>query len=515
MSKSVGRRASRLERWSIWISSHATSGKSAASSIAVRRKIPSEYRITLALWPTVTFCRRFVRAYSKANRTIRCVPVDADRLQRDPGVLADLEPAELAELLAQRPGVLAAPLELDALVEVLGVLADHHQVDVAVAGRAPPGGTCAGRTAANRSRLLAERHVDAAEPGPDRRRDGALDRDPAPADRLERRLGEQVAVGLERRGAGGVLLPRDAHVGGVEDQPGRRGHLGPDAVAGDERDPMVHGRDRVAAPRRATGAGVSSSPPSHVEGTWSARAVSPSWSLAVASLVLVVPANAGIGQSIERRRVRLRPGRGHDRAAHADLLPRVRERRRHHALGGLGRRDVRHEGDRARRVEPDRRCRGRGPTRTTAPSTRPGCRACSALRPMASDDPRGRRGPDHPPDRAGPDQDARTSTTSSDAATAASGRWSATAPAIARRRSPSRAPASSRSAPGRGRVHRGPHRVVAAAEGDGTRGLEAFEQDLALHLLDRLRHLDTARARVGAVEGRPAAEDAGLLREGS
>src|SRR5512141_580718 len=44
-------------------------------------------------------------------------------------------------------------------------------------------------------------------------------------------------------------------------------------------------------------------------------------------------------------------------------------------------------------------------------------------------------------------------------------------------------------------------------------GSEAVEQDRALHVLDRLRDLDAARARLGAVEGRPAPEHAGLVRQ--
>src|SRR5512132_4337293 len=42
---------------------------------------------------------------------------------------------------------------------------------------------------------------------------------------------------------------------------------------------------------------------------------------------------------------------------------------------------------------------------------------------------------------------------------------------------------------------------------------EAVEQDRALHLLDRLGDLDPAWARVGAVERRPTAEHARLLRQ--
>ena len=36
--------------------------------------MPSEYFITFALWPTVTFRLRFARTYSNAKRTIRLAP---------------------------------------------------------------------------------------------------------------------------------------------------------------------------------------------------------------------------------------------------------------------------------------------------------------------------------------------------------------------------------------------------------------------------------------------------------
>ena len=274
-------------------------------------------------------------------------------------------------------------------------------------------------------------------------------------------------------------------------------------------------RDRVAAPRRAA-AGRGIVVPTRA--TWRehgphapprrpARSPSPPSSSSSRR-------TPGSGRSIDVDEYAYDPDRGHDRAAHADLLPRVRERRRAPRT-----RRSRTAGCSTRKRSPPP---GRARSSIQGAGTYPyhcafhpvRMQGVFRVRPIASDTRRGRRGPDHAPDRAGRDQDARTSTTSSDAATAASGRRSATAPASRRRPSRfTRAGEFEFRARSRDRVHRGPRRVVAAAEGDGPRGLEALEQDRALHLLDRLRHLDAARARVGAVEGRPASEDAGLLRE--
>ena len=159
---------------------------------------------------------------------------DRDRLQRDAGVLAHLEPRELPELLAQRGGFGRAAFELDALIQVLGVLPDDDQVRRGMpdrdarerAGR-PHGG--------EQVELLTERHVHAAEPRADRGRDGTLD-----ARRGSRGSASSVSSGssapwrLQRAGAGDRVDPLDVAVRGVEDQPGRGRDLRPDAVPGDD-----------------------------------------------------------------------------------------------------------------------------------------------------------------------------------------------------------------------------------------------------------------------------------------
>jgi hypothetical protein len=99
------------------------------------RKIPSEYRITLALCPTVT-CLAPVGTRVLERETDDPVGAhDADRFERDPGVIEQLEPADVVELSLERGGVLGSAFELDPLIEVLGVLPHDHEVDVVVARR--------------------------------------------------------------------------------------------------------------------------------------------------------------------------------------------------------------------------------------------------------------------------------------------------------------------------------------------------------------------------------------------
>ena len=141
---------------------------------------------------------------------------------------------------------------LDARVQVLGVLAHDHEVDVLVArlealhraGRAQVG---------VQAERLAERDVDAPEALADGRRDRALERDLVAPDRLEDVLRERRPV-LGHDGLAGVLdLPLERHARGVEDAPGGLRQLGPDAVAGDQGDRVGHGGN--SSPGRPPGAG--------------------------------------------------------------------------------------------------------------------------------------------------------------------------------------------------------------------------------------------------------------------
>src|SRR5262249_11593480 len=83
---------------------------------------------------------------------------------------------------------------------------------------------------------LAQADVDAREALTDGRRDRTLQRDAVSADRVDERGRERLACALKCDHARVVALPVDRHAGGAENADDRRRHLGPDAVAGNERD---------------------------------------------------------------------------------------------------------------------------------------------------------------------------------------------------------------------------------------------------------------------------------------
>ena len=117
----------------------------------------------------------------------------ADRLDRDAG--AGARSASAAARSARRSRCSAsarAGLVLDPGVEVLGVLADDDEVDVVVAG-AHARVRLARPQAGVEPELVAQRDVDRAEAGADRRRDRALERDLVRLDRGERLLGQRRA----------------------------------------------------------------------------------------------------------------------------------------------------------------------------------------------------------------------------------------------------------------------------------------------------------------------------------
>ncbi len=116
------------------------------------RNSPSENRMMFALWPSVTLRRPLARANSSANRTIRLAPVTEIGFTRDAGVVPNLVTGRARRSSSrERRRLRRAAFELDPLVQVLGVLADHDEVDVGVAGRDPRERRATGRTAANRS----------------------------------------------------------------------------------------------------------------------------------------------------------------------------------------------------------------------------------------------------------------------------------------------------------------------------------------------------------------------------
>jgi hypothetical protein len=182
--------------------------------------------------------RQFARAYEREPHD-RCIAAHADGLERDAGVLADLEAAQIAQPRPERAALLAPALELDPLVEVLGVLPHDHEVDAVVAG-GHPRERAGGTDGREQIEVLTERDVHATEPGADRRRDGALQRDPAVADRVQRALRQEGPVILEGGRAGGPLDPFEVDAGRVQHVARRGRHLRADPVPGHHHDPVRH-----------------------------------------------------------------------------------------------------------------------------------------------------------------------------------------------------------------------------------------------------------------------------------
>ena len=150
-------------------------------------------------------------------------------------MLADLGLADALDHRLHLALLRRVDVELDARVEILDVLADHHEVDVA-ARRGHAGVGLRGPEIRVEVELLAQRDVHRAEAGPELRRERALQRDAVAAHGLERILGEGRAVLRHRGHADVVDIPLDLHAGrfdgtacGLDDFRAR-------AVARDERD---------------------------------------------------------------------------------------------------------------------------------------------------------------------------------------------------------------------------------------------------------------------------------------
>ena len=145
-----------------------------------------------------------------------------------------------------------ALLELDAGVEVLGVLAHDHDVGLGEA-RAHALVGLAGPDARVEVELLAQQHVDRAKARADRRGGRALDADLGALDRVQRRVGERVAVGLVLVDPGLLAVPLELHAGRLEHSPRGLGELGSGSVAGDEGDFVGHVDLRVLSRRERSG----------------------------------------------------------------------------------------------------------------------------------------------------------------------------------------------------------------------------------------------------------------------
>ena len=158
---------------------------------------------------------------------------DRDRLDRDRGIggkgLLTRTLDELRELL----DLGSALIELDAGVEVLGVLAHDDQVDVAEA-RAVARLRQAGAHAGVQVEVLTQGNIDAAEARADRRGDGALDGNLGLGDRIEDVLGQRRAKLVHDTGTGLLDIPVNLDAGGLDHAAHGLRDLGTDTVTGNQ-----------------------------------------------------------------------------------------------------------------------------------------------------------------------------------------------------------------------------------------------------------------------------------------
>ena len=166
----------------------------------------------------------------------------AHRLDREAGLRVQLLRLQPAERRDQLLGRLAAGLELDAGVEVFGVLADDDDVHRLVT-RAHAGIGLAGPQAGVEVQLVAQRDVHRAEPRADRRRYGSLEGHARVADGRQRLLRQRVAVVRLHDVCARLLhVPLELDAGCLQHAARCLGQLGPGAVAGNEGYAVRHGR---------------------------------------------------------------------------------------------------------------------------------------------------------------------------------------------------------------------------------------------------------------------------------
>src|SRR6266702_6540504 len=149
-------------------------------------------------------------------------------------MLADLRLADALDHRLHLALLRRVDVELDARVQILDVLADHHEVDVA-ARRGHAGVGLRGTEVRIKVELLAERHVHRAEAGPELGRERALQRDTIAPHGLERVLRKGRAVLRHRGHADVVDVPLDLHAGRLDRTAGRFDDLRARAIARTER----------------------------------------------------------------------------------------------------------------------------------------------------------------------------------------------------------------------------------------------------------------------------------------
>ena len=184
-------------------SNAASSARSAATSRAARktsrRYVPSDVRLVHGGHLAASVPARVVEreTHDPFGRRLR------DRLDGDAGIGTDSARALFLAQRDQLAGALGALFELDARVQVFGVLADDDDIHAVVAPARPRNGQD-GAQARVQTEFPAQRHVHAPESRAHRRGDGSLDGHLVPLDRFDGRSRQRRAVLLHE------MRPRSA-----------------------------------------------------------------------------------------------------------------------------------------------------------------------------------------------------------------------------------------------------------------------------------------------------------------
>ncbi len=144
------------------------------------------------------------------------------------GEIRAFQTLDLADHLLR---VFRAPRELDAAVQILGVLADYYHVHELIS-RLHPLVRPAGTEARVQVQLLAQSHVDAAKTSADRSGDRPLDGYLVTPNAFQHGLWQGSAGGLNLVRPSLLNLPVYSHACGVEHSPRGFGKLWPYAVTG-------------------------------------------------------------------------------------------------------------------------------------------------------------------------------------------------------------------------------------------------------------------------------------------
>ena len=178
------------------------------------------------------------------QRILKCISnnilrsSNRNRLDGDAGVGANGARTLLLAKVDQLPSAFGAFLELDASIQILGIFANDHEVNVVVT-TASTGKRNDGAQANIEPERLAKRNVYAAKAGANGSRDRTLDRDFVALDGFNRRIRERRALGFKAMRASLGDFPIDFRTTGLDDTLHSGRSLNADSITGNQSHRMT------------------------------------------------------------------------------------------------------------------------------------------------------------------------------------------------------------------------------------------------------------------------------------